>query len=148
VMRKRGRPEYEAKDLLMDFNGIQVTIAVAAQAMIDGRIDCKTAGRLAVDLQRMAKLLRIYHRSKNLPLINTDNTDKKSRIRAEHLREKTQETLAAARAVLPQFCANEHRLVRVWAANEHENARIDTKILEFKPDCRWSTGPPLLVRAA
>ncbi len=44
-------------DLSMDFKGIQVTIAVMAQELIDGRIDCKTAGRLAVDLQRMSKLL-------------------------------------------------------------------------------------------
>src|SRR5579864_8931250 len=61
-MRRRGRPECETKDLLMDFNGIQVTIAVAAQALIDGRIDCKTAGRLAADLQTMLKILNLYHR--------------------------------------------------------------------------------------
>ena len=66
-MRRRGRlefgkHEFEAKDLFMDFNGIQVTIAKMAQALIDGRIDCKTAGRLAVDLQTMSKLLWVYHR--------------------------------------------------------------------------------------
>jgi hypothetical protein len=62
-MRRRGRlesgkHEFEAKDLFMDFNGIQVTIAKMAQALIDGRIDCKTAGKLAVDLQTMSKLAR------------------------------------------------------------------------------------------
>src|SRR5689334_14700749 len=43
-MRQRGRPEFEAKDLFMDFKGIQVTVAKMSQALIDGRIDCKTAG--------------------------------------------------------------------------------------------------------
>lgn len=33
-----------------------------AQALIDGRIDCKTAGRLVVHLQMMLKLLWLYHR--------------------------------------------------------------------------------------
>ena len=46
----------------MDFKGIQVTLAVMAQALIDGRIDCKTAGRLVVELQTMSKLLWLYHR--------------------------------------------------------------------------------------
>ncbi len=61
-MRRRGRPEFEAKDLFMDFKGIQVTLAVMAQALIDGRIDCKTAGRLAVGLQMASKLLWTIHR--------------------------------------------------------------------------------------
>ena len=61
-MRKRGRPEFEAKELFMDFKGIQMTLAVMAQALIDGRIDCKTAGRLLVQLQTVSKLLRIVHR--------------------------------------------------------------------------------------
>ena len=61
-MRRRGKTEFEAKDLFMDFRGIQVTLAVMAQALIDGRIDCKTAGRLAVGLQMASKLLRIIHR--------------------------------------------------------------------------------------
>jgi hypothetical protein len=66
-MRRRGRlkfgkDEFEAKDLFMDFKGIQITIAKMAQALIDGRIDCKTAGRLAVHLQTMSKLLWLYHR--------------------------------------------------------------------------------------
>src|SRR6476661_4642784 len=61
-MRRRGRPEFEAKDLFMDFKGIQVTLAVMAQALIDGRIDCKTAGRLVVQLQTFSKLLWQVHR--------------------------------------------------------------------------------------
>lgn len=61
-MRRRGRPEFEAKDLFMDFKGIQVSLAVMAQALIDGRIDCKTAGRLVVQLQMASKLLWQVHR--------------------------------------------------------------------------------------
>jgi hypothetical protein len=61
-MRRRGNPECEMRDLFMDFKGIQVTLAVMARALIDGRIDCKTAGRLVVNLQMVSKLLWIYHR--------------------------------------------------------------------------------------
>jgi hypothetical protein len=61
-MRRRGNPDFEAKDLFMDFKGIQVTIAVMARAVINGRIDCKTAGRLVVQLQTASKLLRLVYR--------------------------------------------------------------------------------------
>ncbi|HEX3092718.1 MAG TPA: hypothetical protein VHW72_08865 [Candidatus Angelobacter sp.] len=61
-MRRRGKPECEMADLFMDFKGINVTLAVMAQALIDGRIDCKTAGQMVVHLQTMSKLLWIYHR--------------------------------------------------------------------------------------
>jgi len=61
-MRRRGKPEFGVVDIFMDFNAIQVTLAVMAQAVIDGRIDCRTAGRLVVDLQTAAKLLSIIHR--------------------------------------------------------------------------------------
>src|SRR3982074_2657715 len=50
-MRARGKPEFEVADIFMDFKAIQVTLAVMSQALIDGRLDCKTAGRLAVGLQ-------------------------------------------------------------------------------------------------
>ena len=74
-MRGKGRPEFEMADLFMDFNGIQVTLAVMGRALIDGRIDCKTAGRLVVQLQTMSKLLWMNQRTKTLPLMNADNTD-------------------------------------------------------------------------
>src|SRR5215831_3538831 len=97
-MRRRGKPECEMADLFMDFKGIQVTLAVMARALMDGRIDCKTAGRLVVHLQTLSKLLWQIHRkeregrkgnqalpqicaderrlkAKTIPLINTDNTD-------------------------------------------------------------------------
>lgn len=56
-MRRRGKPEYEMADLFMDFKDIQITLAVVSRALITGRIDCKTAGRLLVHLQTMSKLL-------------------------------------------------------------------------------------------
>jgi hypothetical protein len=61
-MRRQGKPECEMADLFMDFKGIQVTLAVMARALIAGRIDCKTAGRLVVHLQTCSKLLWAYHR--------------------------------------------------------------------------------------
>jgi hypothetical protein len=81
-MRQRGRPECEMDDLFMDFKGINVTLAAMARALIDGRIDCKTAGQMVVHLQTCSKLLWQIHRKgregrKGLPLINTDNTDRK-----------------------------------------------------------------------
>ncbi|HEX3091092.1 MAG TPA: hypothetical protein VHW72_00640 [Candidatus Angelobacter sp.] len=56
-MRRRGRPEFEMADLFTDFKGIQVTLAVMARALINGRIDCKTAGQMVVYLQTCSKLL-------------------------------------------------------------------------------------------
>lgn len=50
-------------ELFMDFNAIQTTIAVMAQAVIDGRIDCKTAGRLALELQTASKLLWLQQKA-------------------------------------------------------------------------------------
>ena len=61
-MHKQGRPECEMADLFTDFKGINVTLAVMAQALIEGRIDCKTAGRLVVQLQTVSKLLWQIHR--------------------------------------------------------------------------------------
>ena len=60
-MRRQGRPECELADLFTDFKGIQVTLAVMSRALIAGRIDCKTAGRLLVHLQTMSKLLWMVH---------------------------------------------------------------------------------------
>jgi hypothetical protein len=114
-MRRKGRPKFEMADLFMDFKGIQITLAKMAQALIDGRIDCKTAGRLVVQLQMASKLLRLYHRGtqrtattlttqdtkkheghKTLPRINTDNTDLRGAVEPGSL----------------QVCAKERRLSR------------------------------------
>ena len=62
-MRRRGKPHFALADIFMDFNAIQVTLAVMAQALIDGRVDCKTAGKLALDLQTMSRLLWLYRRA-------------------------------------------------------------------------------------
>jgi len=79
-IRRTGRPEFEMADLFMDFKSIQVTLAVVARALINDRIDPKTAGRLMVDLQTVSKLLRMHSiKTKTLPLSNTDNTDLKDR---------------------------------------------------------------------
>ncbi|HEY2392190.1 MAG TPA: hypothetical protein VGK22_13540 [Candidatus Angelobacter sp.] len=108
VMRKKGYLQCEMADLFTSFNGIQVTLALMAQALINGRIDCKTAGRLVVHLQTMSKLLRMVDRKgrkkqilpqihgelgqicanerklgRTLPLIHTDNTDRANRVRAD-----------------------------------------------------------------
>jgi hypothetical protein len=61
-MRRQGHTKCELENLLMDFRGIQVTLAVMARAIISGRIDCKTAGRLVVHLQTMSKLIWMFHR--------------------------------------------------------------------------------------
>ncbi len=138
-MRKRGKPEFEMVNLFTSFNGIQITIATAAQALIQGSIDCKTAGRLVWDLQRMAKLLRLHHKkSKGLPLINTDNTDRKDSGRFEQ----------SGRPILPQICADERRLRSVWAANRREKARVYPEVLMFRRDRGRSRWPPGYAKAA
>ena len=79
-IRGKGRPEFKMADLFMDFKSIQVTLAVMMRALINGRIDCKTAGKLMVDLQTMSKLLRTHNKkARALPLINTDNTGPRDR---------------------------------------------------------------------
>jgi hypothetical protein len=87
-MRKRGRPEFEAKDLFMSFDGIQVTLAVTAQAVIDGRIDCKAAGRLLAQLQTVSRLLWMIRKSKPI----------------------TEARGHGEKPGLPQICADERRL--------------------------------------
>ena len=95
-MRRQGKPNCEMADLFTDFKGIQVTLAVVSRALIAGRIDCKTAGRLLVHLQTVAKLLRIYHR---------DHRGTQ--------REKTLTTKDTKKHEgLPQICADERRLNR------------------------------------
>jgi hypothetical protein len=106
-------------DLLTSFNGIQVTLAAAAQALIAGRIDCKTAGRLLWDLQRMAKLLRVAENI--LPQISAYERRSK---RVEVTKEM------------------------VLAANECESTRIIKSAMVVFPGNQWSNGPPGWARAA
>jgi hypothetical protein len=63
VMRQRGHQRFEVGHICQDFNAIQTTLAVVMQAIIDGRIDSKTAGRLLWELQIASKLLRSQQRA-------------------------------------------------------------------------------------
>jgi hypothetical protein len=139
-MRKRGRPECEMADLFMDLQGINVTIALIAQALIAGRIDCKTAGRLLVQLQTVSKLLRMLHRTKikNLPLINTDNADLKEPVKQPSL------TAEARRR------REDRNTERDWAANERERIRIAlaTEVMAIANTRGWAHAPPELLIAA
>jgi len=67
---KRQRQELLARPGLGfgDSRSIQRTIGAAAQAMIDGSIDFKVAGRLMLDLQTTSRLLR----KQILPRMNAD----------------------------------------------------------------------------
>jgi hypothetical protein len=138
-MRRRGKPECEPVDLFMDFKGIQITLAKMAQAVIDGRIDCKTSGRLLVGLQMASKLLWMVHRKRTsttkarrhgeqrgLPQISADERrlDKpggKPNLTAETRRRGEERRL-------PQVCEDERRLSRRKASTtkdtkEHEEAK-------------------------
>jgi hypothetical protein len=164
-MRKRGRPECQIADLFMDFKGINVTLAVMMQAVIDGRIDCKTAGRLVVQLQTVSKLLWMLHRkgregrkekrispqicaderrlkTRTTPLINTDGTDLK--------RSENQNLTAEARRR-----GEKPNTERNWAAirltsHEHERMRIAlvTEVPAIANGRGWAHAPPELLRAA
>jgi len=153
-MRAGGKPEFEVADIFMDFNAIQVTLAVMAQALIDGRIDHKTAGRLVVGLQTFSKLLWMAERAKvkTLPRMNTDNTDLKGAERSEEAR-------------LPQISADECRLSigKASTTKEHKKAteviatviaETAAKIVVMKPaeqiyiDAERAHGPPGGARAA
>jgi len=160
-MRRQGHTKCELANLFTDFKGIQVTLAVMARAIIGGRIDCKTAGRLVVHLQTMSKLLWLYHRgsqreknlttkdtkehqgSKTLPLINTDETD---------LQDATKNNLAAnerkkTRLVLfsPRFSAEKARLATIGRVDEDTGMRINLQGRACGD--RQAHGPPKLKAA-
>lgn len=110
-MRRQGKRDCDMTNLLMDFKGIQVTLAVMARALIAGRIDCKTAGRLVVHLQTMSKLLAtLQGKSKTSPLINTDNTDLKRTVEEPSL--TTEARRHGEQQGTPQVSADERRLDR------------------------------------
>jgi len=159
-MRKRGKPKCEMADLFMDFKGINVTLGVMAQALIDGRIDCKTAGRLVVQLQTVSKLLWMIHRTKtkNLPRINTDNTDLKEQAEEPKLtaearrRGEVQKTLPLINTdnTDPRKMREKPGAERPWAANEREETRIAlvARVLAVANRRGWAHAPPELLRAA
>ena len=159
-MRLRGNPECEMADLFTNFKGIQVTTAVMARAVINGRIDCRTAGQMVVHLQTISKLLWQIHRNgrKNLPLIHTDDTDLKKlpkpkplpRINADdanltdesrrHLPHQAKISLVGnpggEKQGLPQICADERRLKpENWTAGSPVRRAPDcggAKVLQFE----------------
>lgn len=103
-MRSRGRGEFGPADIFMDFNAIQVTLAVMAEAVIDGRMDCKTAGKLAVTLQMAAKLLALYHGAHRGTKRKKEPASKDApRPGSRPIREQD---------VSPQICAGERRTSR------------------------------------
>jgi hypothetical protein len=117
-MRRRGRPEFEMADLFMDFKGIQVTLAVMARALIDGRIDCKTAGQLVVHLQTLSKLLWQIHRKgregrKDLPLVHTGDTDRKELAGGSELAANEDE---GARKAVPMINSGDTRILQFEVA--------------------------------
>jgi hypothetical protein len=61
--KQRGHEGFEVGHIFHDFNAIQATLAVAMRAIINGRIDSKTAGRLLWELQIASKLLRLQQRA-------------------------------------------------------------------------------------
>ena len=63
VMRQRGHEGFEVGHIFHDFNAIQATLAVVMRAIINGRIDSQTAGRLLWELQIASRLLRLQQRA-------------------------------------------------------------------------------------
>jgi hypothetical protein len=126
-MRKQGKPECKTADLFMDFKGIQVMLAVMAQALLDGRIDCKTAGQMVVHLQTTSKLLWLLNKKNGiLPRMNADHADQKElkaksvkaanakKDLAANEREKARILVMEARACGDRGCA--HKLPEARAA--------------------------------
>ncbi|HET8889079.1 MAG TPA: hypothetical protein VFQ41_09255 [Candidatus Angelobacter sp.] len=157
-MRRQGYTECELENLLMDFKGIQVTLAVMARAIIEDRIDCKTAGRLVVHLQTISKLLWALHKNKTLPLINADSADCKELPEAlganaanlaANEREKTRIVLVSprfkAKKAEPQ--AGKYRSpYGIVGVDEDTGAKISLEEHIYRDRCR-AHGPPRL-RAA
>jgi hypothetical protein len=164
-MRKRGRPECQIADLFMDLKGINVTLAVMMKAVIDGRIDCKTAGRLVVQLQTVSKLLWILHRkgregrkenrispqicaderrlkTKTAPLISTDGTDLK--------RSENQNLTAEARrrGDKPNTESNWDAIRLTSQERERTRIALVTELLAIADGRGWAHAPPELLRAA
>jgi hypothetical protein len=150
-MRRRGRPECEMADLLTDFKGIQVTLAVVAKALIAGRIDCKTAGRLLVHLQTVSKLLWMLKKTKTLPQVSIDKTDLKELMAengAANERELTQTVLVAPR-VSAENVERKLQAEKYWAAGagiEYDDLGVGRRILGLEgkafPDRGRAHSPP------
>jgi hypothetical protein len=142
-MRQRGRPEFEAKDLFMDFKGIQVTLAKMSQALIDGRIDCKTAGRLVVELQTFSKLLWQVHRKGRE---GRKENQTSPQISADERRLKASTTKDTKK----HEGVPEEKSAKNWDAGQHADTRITfmPKVVAFTDIRGRPHGPPEWARAA
>jgi hypothetical protein len=153
-MRKQGRPDCEMADLFIDFKGINVTLAVMAKAVIDGRIDCKTAGRLVVQLQTVSKLLWILHRKGRE---GRKENRISPQISAEERRlgkpREWQGSIAVSQrspktnAVME---AEKNRAAKLLSAKQGEETRIAlvAEVRSIADRGGWSHAPPELLRAA
>jgi hypothetical protein len=120
-MARRTRRHCSVAEMLMSFDGIQTTIAVAAQALIKGTLNCKTAGRLLWELQCMATLLRTVQRAKAQ---TTKDTKEHKGLGGEF--EKTQ--IAAAK-------------MKIVRRADEGTAQLKPVVVLFPRD-QWSNGPP------
>ena len=137
-MRRQGRPECELADLFMDFKGIQITLAVMSRALIAGRIDCKTAGRLVVHLHMTSKLLWLYHRGHRGTQKEKDLTTK-----ATKRHEETPQVCAEGRLnreqempVLPLPQAATPSMIERTFYDEAPRVAVDRKIRELPEELR------------
>jgi hypothetical protein len=160
-MRRRGRPEFEAKDLFMDFKGIQVTVAKMSQALIDGRIDCKTAGRLVVELQTFSKLLWQVHRkgregrkeNQTSPQISADErrlSKEKDSATKDSRAISLLQTQGRSGQAAEHEAAIEEKSAKNWAACQHADTRITfmPKVVGFTDIRGRPHGPPEWAGAA
>ncbi|MGZ7057414.1 MAG: hypothetical protein ACXVK3_17970, partial [Candidatus Angelobacter sp.] len=139
-------------DLFTDFKGIQVTLAVMAQALIAGTIDNKTAGRLLVELQTMSKLLWLYHRvhrgtqrEKALTTKDTKEHEGLPRICADRQRSSN----GRAQPELLQAQTTIAAALGCDIGGEDPGVAVETKILTFTQSRRGCRdGPWQQVRAA
>lgn len=156
-MRKRGQPGFEMADLFTSFKGIQVITATTAQALIDGGIDGKTAGRLLWQLQTAGKILWLYHRTKARTTKETKGHEVALSKHSPAMEQKQQ-------VILPQICADARRLNedkhrlnederRLNEEDDLQEARLAEivvmkRVEKTKVRCEWTNGPPTGVRAA
>ena len=109
----------------MDFKGIQVTIAVMARALINGRIDCKTAGQTSGAVADLLEIAVADSPRKNIYQGDTETNFRPSQNRAcRRPRWRTAK------------CGKE------WAANRREETRMafKTRVLEFPKRSGWPHG--------
>ena len=160
-MPRRGRPECEMADLFTDFKGIQVTLAVVSRTLIIGKIECKTAGHMLVQLQTMSKLLWVYHidhrGTQREKAINTKHTKKHEglpHICADERRLKTKSLplcvdegrLSKLKEMMPLLIAAPRNVYRERAPDCGDSSFLSFEVSAFGDRCR-AHGPPELKAA-